>query len=96
MFGNDPDIMWTHALRTLMRWTRERAMDESDTKPPGAADAGAKTERCEPRSPTRLPTPDDFILDWSETDPFRRFRISPRPKIPRDTASPTSRFRPTE
>jgi hypothetical protein len=92
--------MWKRALRKMMGWTKETAVNEPDTKLPAAAGPDANTATreglYEPRARTRPPTPEDFILDWSETDPLRRFRISPRPKIPRDIASRTNRFRPTE
>jgi len=92
--------MWTRALRKMMGWTKETTVNQPDAKSAAATDPDAKTPAYEglgePPARTRPPTPEDFILDWSETDPLRRFRISPRPKIPRDTVSRTSRFRPTE
>ena len=84
----------------MIGWTKETIVNQPDAKSAAAADPDAKAPACagldEPRAHTRPPTPEDFILDWSETDLLRRFRISPRPKIPRDIVSRTSRFRPTE
>jgi hypothetical protein len=71
-------------------------MKESDSKP---ATIGPEPNAAPPyqsRQPTRPPTPEDFIRDLSDSDPLRRFRISPRRKTPLGTGSRTNLLRPME